>query len=116
MLVNQLLYQRARISAAEQVRIVIGYRSGQFQVQIIYHARAAREELRAKSLPRIVDGLAERFVKIAAATGRLHDVGVIQADLRRLHARETLRPQMDLLLGGRKFLPRGWRSEEHTSE
>jgi hypothetical protein len=70
-------------------------------VQIIYHAWATREELRAKGLPRIVDGLTERFVEIAPAAARLHYIGMIQAHLRRLHTGETLRPQMNLLLGKR---------------
>ena len=59
----------------------------------------------AKGLPRIVDGLAQRFVEIAPAAADLHDIGMIQAHLRRLHARETLRAQMNLLLAGHADLP-----------
>ena len=61
----------------------------------------------------VVDGLAKSLVKIAPACGHLHDIRMVQAHLRRLHARETLRAQMNLLIGGHQMPPtpmRAWAS------
>ena len=74
-------------------------------MQVIYHAWAIREELSAKGLPRIVDGLAERFVEVPAGAAHLYYIGVIQAQFCRLHTGETLRTQMDLLFVGHQILP-----------
>src|SRR6187200_164859 len=66
------LYQRAGIVFAKQVRIVMGQRPHQLEMQVVHHARAGREELLAKNRPRVIDPLAEGAVHVAARASGLH--------------------------------------------
>src|SRR5437667_1160243 len=100
------LEQRARVRQAKYFRIIICKRSGDFEIEVIYHAGAGKEA-GAEGFPRGIDGLPQRLVQVAAETSALHFFGEVQPHFGGLHTGKALCAKVNLLLIERQFRPTG---------